>query len=86
MGVVPKAAFICDLTKRLVFAQQRAATYATRRVVQTQGINVFAAAGAAFRKQLLDVTQRNTCFRRNVCRAEIRLGKVLDHETADARE
>ena len=69
-----------------MFAQQRAATHGTRRVIQTLGINVFAAARTAVREQLLDVTQRNTRFRRDVRGAEIRIGKVLDYEPADARE
>ena len=86
MSVVAKAAFICDLAKRLMFAQQRAATHGTRRVIQTLGINVFAAARTAVREQLLDVTQRNTCFRCYVGGAEIRIGKVFDHQTVDARE
>src|SRR5215472_10878897 len=86
MGVVAKAASVRDLAERLVCLQRRAAMHKARGVIQTKRVNEFAAGRATRRKQLLQVTQRDSRFGCDFARAEIRIGKTVLDDVADTRK
>src|SRR5215813_2264244 len=86
MGIVAKAASIGDLAQRLAGAEQRSPTHQMGGVIQTKRIDEFAACRAALRAELLYVAQRDPCFGGDLGRAEIRIGKALPDDAADACE
>src|SRR5262249_17544905 len=86
MGVVAKAAGVRDLGGRLAFLQRRAAMQKGRGVGQTKRGNEFRAGPVARREQLLQVTQRDSCFGCDFAWAEIRIGKAALDDVADTRK
>src|SRR5260370_38399564 len=57
-----------------------------RGVIQTKRIDEFAAGRTTRREQLLEITQRYPRFGCDPARAEIRIGKAVLDDVADARE
>ena len=86
MGVVAKAAGVRDFAEMLTCSVRRPACQQARGVVQTNGIDQFAACAAARRQELLDVAQRNPRFGCHLCRAEVWIGTTIIYDAADAGE
>jgi hypothetical protein len=55
-------------------------------MIQAKGIDEFTAGRAALRTELLHVAQRDPCFGGELERAELRIGKAVLDDPADARE
>ena len=86
MGIVAKAAGVSDLAEVLTCSVRRPACQQARGVVQTNGIDQFAACAAARRQELLDVAQRNARFCCYLGRTEVRVGVAIVYDAADAGE
>ena len=86
MGIVAKAAGVRDFAEMLTCSVRRPAFQQARGVVQTNGIDQFAACAAARRQELLDVAQRNARFCCHLCRTEVRIGTAIVYDAADAGE
>ena len=86
MGIVAKAAGVRDFAEMLTCSARRPACQQARGVVQTNGIDQFAACAAARRQELLDVAQRNPRFCCHLCRTEVRIVATIVYDAADAGE
>ena len=86
MGIVAKAAGIGDIAERPVRAQHHPSTHQMRGMIQAQRIDQFTARRAARRAELLDIAQRDPGRGGGLYRPEVRVGKTLPDDAADARE
>ena len=86
MGIVTKSAGVRDFAEMLTCSVRPPVFQQARGVVQTNGIDQFAAGAAARRQELLDVAQRNPRFGCHLCRTEVRVGVAIVYDAADAGE
>jgi len=86
MGVIAKATGEGDLAQRLACSQRRPAMQQLRGVIQTKRVDEFAAGRSARREELLEVTQLDSHFGRDLARAEIRIGEAVLDGTPDTRK
>jgi hypothetical protein len=86
MSIVAEAAIVGDLAERLACVQQRPAMQETCGMIQTNRMYEMSAGRIPRRKELLKVAQRDPSFGRYLGRTEVRIGKVILYDTADACE
>src|SRR5262249_20949028 len=86
MSVIAKAAGVGDIAERLTCFRQRAALDQVRRMIQAERRYVATACRPADCEQLLQIAQRNSRLGSYSGGRDVRIGKVVLDDTADAHE
>src|ERR1700743_2720061 len=84
--VIAKAAGVGDIAERLTCLHQRTTLDQMRSMIQTKRRYVVGVCRPSGREQLLQIPQRNPCLGSHFPRGDVRIGKAVLDDTADAHE